>query len=149
MKKILMISTVFLVGCAVNSISPSGGGLEVDMDLDLPAMNMRHGWTYFGLPKNTKTYVRDEASIERGKNLFLQHCQKCHGADGKGGGELAEALKIKPANLQNISQDTDQSYILVQINEGKGSMPQWKDFLTKKQAWDLTNYIREMSTQKK
>ena len=144
----LTLGFIVLTGCAINSISPSGGGLEMDMDLDISALDMRHGWTYFIVPEDTKTYVRDESSIKRGKKLFMMHCQKCHGESGVGDGPLAKALKIKPANLRKLSHDISHSYILVQINKGKGSMPQWMDFLTKKQSWDLTNYIKEISSQK-
>lgn len=141
---ILFSLFVVLVGCQVNSIRPSGGGL--DMDIKLSSKPMRHGWAYFSKPHSTELTVRDEASVERGRQLFLQHCQKCHGADGKGKGPLAEALKLKPANLTLLPNEVNSSYLLVQINEGKGSMPQWKDLLTHKQTSDLTNYLRELAS---
>lgn len=134
---------LLLVGCAVNSITPSGSGLE--MDIDVSNMDLRHGWTYIMKPFQTEAEANDIDSINRGKELYLHHCQKCHGASGKGDGSLAKALKITPANLTNLPKDLGRSYILVQIRDGKGSMPQWKDFLTNNQTKDLTNYIKQLN----
>lgn len=141
--KVSALVFLFLVGCAVNSITPSGGGLE--MDIDISSMDLRHGWTYMMKPFQTEAETNDIDSINRGKELYLHHCQKCHGTGGKGNGALAEALKIKPADLTNLPKDLGRSYILVQIRDGKGSMPQWKDFLTNNQTKDLTNYIKDLS----
>lgn len=136
-----------LLGCAVKSITPSAGGLEIDVDL--ADIDFRHGWTYHSRPKTTEVVEMDEDSVKRGQNLYQQHCQKCHGESGKGGGELAEALKLKPADLTNLPKDLSRTYILVQINDGKGSMPEWKSLLTPKQTQDLTSYLKKLSLGKK
>jgi mono/diheme cytochrome c family protein len=143
---------VFLlpVACSINSIHPSGGGLEMNMDLDLSSANMRHGWAYFSSPQQKKDEVIsiDRDAVARGEQLYLQHCEKCHGPKGEGNGKLAEAIKIQPKNLQNVGENLSQTYLVVQINEGKGSMPMWKDFLTPRQTVDLTHYIRSLARSK-
>jgi mono/diheme cytochrome c family protein len=39
-----------------------------------------------------------------GKTEYLSSCAACHGADGKGTGPVADALKTKPADLTTITQ---------------------------------------------
>ncbi len=118
--------------------------MEMNMDFDLSAMDMRHGWAFFTPPKVTYVGNNDEDSAKRGKKLFIQHCQKCHGETGIGNGTLAKEMKIRPANLQNLNSEVTNTYLVVQINNGKGAMPKWEDFLNQQQAYDLTNYIRTL-----
>jgi mono/diheme cytochrome c family protein len=143
-KSIILPSICLLAfsACAVRSFAPGHGGMEMNMNLDLSAMNMRHGWAVFSSP--TKYDSKDQDSIARGKALFEQHCQKCHGVTGVGNGPKASALNKKPANLKNISHGTSNTYLIVQINDGKGEMPRWQDFLSERETVDLTNYIRTL-----
>ncbi len=122
--------------------------MEMNMDFDLAAMDMRHGWAFFTPPKLTYVGSNDLDSIARGEKLFTQHCKKCHGRKGVGDGPLAMKMKIKPANLQNLTGDVTNTYLVVQINNGKGAMPRWEDFLNQQQAFDLTNYIRTLKDKK-
>lgn len=140
----LSVGTVLiLTACAVRSVTP-GDTMEVNMDFDLSSIGMRHGWALLTPPELKYTGSNDAEGIARGKVLFQQHCQKCHGETGIGDGPLAKELKIKPANLQKISNDKSNTYLVVEINNGKGDMPKWQDFLTKQQTYDLTNYIRTL-----
>lgn len=119
----------------------------MNMDLDLSNAKMRHGWAYFSTPhkKKSKVTLIDREAVLRGEKVYLQHCEKCHGPKGAGNGDLAKVLNLQPTNLQNLAKDLSQTYLLVQINEGKGSMPQWKDFLTTRQTSDLTHFVRALS----
>jgi len=42
----------------------------------------------------------------RGPDLFRAHCAACHGSDGKGGGPVASALRVKPADLTAIARNS-------------------------------------------
>ncbi len=151
MKLSLFLLPFLIVGCSIHSIQPTSGSLEMNMDLDLSNAKMRHGWAYFSTPHKKKLEVTliDREAVLRGEKIYLQHCEKCHGPKGEGNGDLAIALKLQPTNLQNLAKGLSQTYLLVQINEGKGSMPQWKDFLTARQTSDLTHFVRTLSQIKK
>jgi mono/diheme cytochrome c family protein len=43
------------------------------------------------------------AEIVRGKRLFMQYCQSCHGRSGQGDGRLSQELPIAPADLTVLS----------------------------------------------
>jgi len=38
-----------------------------------------------------------------GKGMYLEYCASCHGADGKGNGPAAPALKAPPTNLTELA----------------------------------------------
>ena len=143
---ILMALVLVQSGCAVRSVTP-GDTMEINMDFDLSSLSMRHGWAFMSGPAPKYTGNSSPESIARGKKLFQKNCQKCHGPSGKGDGPLAKKLNIKPANLQKIGDEITNTYILVQINNGKGDMPRWKDYLTQEETVDLTAYIRSLKTE--
>lgn len=47
-----------------------------------------------------------------GREVFERNCMECHGADGKGGGKLAAALPVRPADLTNCKL-TDEDPVLL------------------------------------
>jgi mono/diheme cytochrome c family protein len=55
-------------------------------------------------PAPENAYERLIYSV-RGPDLFRAHCAACHGADGKGNGPVASALKTKPADLTVLAKN--------------------------------------------
>jgi mono/diheme cytochrome c family protein len=59
-------------------------------------------------------------NTKAGQELFLEHCQHCHGAQGKGNGELAEYLDPPPADLTSIhTQSRTDEELRTIIMEGR------------------------------
>lgn len=114
-------------------------------EMEIPEPHYRHGWEVFSGQKPTEVLISDEDSVRRGERVFSAKCTSCHGKNAKGDGPLAKGLEIKPANLTELPKIVSNTYILIQINEGRGNMPQWRDFLTSKEAVDVTNYIRSLN----
>ena len=106
---------------------------------------MKHSWVEMTKKERRIFGVNDKSSIERGNKLFLQHCKSCHGVSGRGDGKWAKDFGIKPANLRELSGMLPNHYLSLQINEGSGSMPRWKNLLKPQEIWDLTNYIQTLS----
>jgi mono/diheme cytochrome c family protein len=78
----------------------------------------------------------DAASLALGEALFMERCAACHGADAKGDGPAAGALKVPPANLTEISKRAGGTFPSARIVEmityggniaahGSGPMPVW------------------------
>ena len=45
----------------------------------------------------------DPVLAELGEPVYLRHCAACHGADGRGDGPSAGALRVAPADLTRIA----------------------------------------------
>ncbi len=142
-----LFTIIFFIACTVGPKTTSHNTMKPDSAEDINMENLKHGWKSHD-KKKTKTYASDSDSVARGKLLYQHHCQQCHGDNGKGDGPLGQTLKLKPSDLTNISEKLPNSYLVVRINKGKGSMPQWDPLLTNKQTWDLTQYILHIATRR-
>jgi mono/diheme cytochrome c family protein len=45
--------------------------------------------------------------IEAGGHLYLRYCAACHGMEGRGDGEMAVILTIRPTDLRGLSDGND------------------------------------------
>jgi mono/diheme cytochrome c family protein len=69
------------------------------------------------LAQNTtsqKTEVKQtpikQTSPVSGKEMYTQYCAPCHGADGKGSGPAASAMKVPPTDLTQLAKKHDGKY---------------------------------------
>jgi mono/diheme cytochrome c family protein len=87
----------------------------------------------------------DEISLQRGAILYEIHCQVCHGAQGHGDGPLARYFDRTPQNLTaaQITEEFDGSVYLT-IMQGFGQMPSLAENLTRRERWDVINYVRTL-----
>lgn len=98
------------------------------------------------------------ANLSAGASVFADHCARCHGSDGKGGGTMIHLLAtVRRANLPIdltsaavMRAWTDDQLIAVIANGGKamgGStlMPAYQDRLSTEQISNLVAYIRSLS----
>jgi mono/diheme cytochrome c family protein len=46
----------------------------------------------------------ETAAVASGKQSYLEYCAACHGADGRGMGPAASALKTPPADLTTLTK---------------------------------------------
>ncbi len=70
-----------------------------------------------------------------GKTLYGDYCSACHGMEGKGDGEMAMVLTVKPPNLTLLSQRNNGAFPMlkvIHIIDGRtgvrahgGQMPVW------------------------
>jgi mono/diheme cytochrome c family protein len=51
--------------------------------------------------------AQQQEVVEAGRGQYQQSCAVCHGRNGEGRGEMAKLLKVKPANLTNLSAKHD------------------------------------------
>ena len=92
------------------------------------------------------------ASVARGKTLFLQNCQDCHGEDGKAqGSAIAVAPDLTRPEVWKYGQTDDQ--IFSNIRNGAGdNMPPFGPLgpaLKDAQIWDLVNFVRSIGPESK
>ena len=71
-----------------------------------------------------------------GKEMYTSYCAVCHGADGKGGGPAASALKTLPADLTMLSKNNGGKFPAMKVSSilrgtsdlsahGSKDMPVW------------------------
>ncbi|MCP4387548.1 MAG: c-type cytochrome [Gammaproteobacteria bacterium] len=97
-----------------------------------------------------------------GRRFYVSYCLLCHGNDGKGGGPLAKAMKITPADLSTTVRSRSDT-ILTKIITGDGkqtitgrdrhnllseTMPEWKNVFDADQIQALIAYLRFLSRKK-
>jgi mono/diheme cytochrome c family protein len=51
-----------------------------------------------------------QTSAASGKEMFVQYCAPCHGADGRGNGPAASAMKSQPTDLTQLARKHDGKY---------------------------------------
>lgn len=76
------------------------------------------------------------------ESLYVQHCARCHGADGRGEtnlGKLYNTPSLTDAGLHARFSNKELSAI---INNGKAGMPSFKKTLSKAEIAALITYVR-------
>lgn len=75
-------------------------------------------------------------SAQSGRDIFVEHCARCHGADATGNGPAASTLKPPPADLTQISKRAGGAFPAARVVETitygggipahrSGPMPVW------------------------
>ena len=87
----------------------------------------------------------NKEAAKEGKKLFSTYCVVCHGDKGEGNGSAAAALNPKPKNLTSsaVQKQTDGA-IFWKITTGNSPMLSWESTLSKKQRWQLVDFIRQL-----
>lgn len=85
--------------------------------------------------------VLAQEDVAAGRNEFRQSCMSCHGEGGKGDGQMAQFLTIKPADLTALSKKNNGQFPFQQVfrtidgravvkTHGEGPMPIWGERYT-------------------
>jgi len=85
-------------------------------------------------------------SFSAGKELWVQHCQSCHGKKGLGDGTKAASLKTEAGNFSLAeTQNQPDGSLFYKIAEGRKDMPSFKKKIPDQEdTWNLVNLIRTM-----
>jgi mono/diheme cytochrome c family protein len=119
-----------------------GGGMMARHHAAVPA-------EYAGL---TNPIPANEASIERGAEIYAAQCASCHGDGGMGDGPAAAALDPAPAAIAHTSQMLGDDYQFWRISEGgamepfNSAMITWKSILDEDARWDVINYVQALGS---
>ncbi len=87
----------------------------------------------------------EAASLQEGKEIYVNYCLTCHGCAGNGLGSYAGTLSVTPANFKQEpfrSMPEDQWFWHVSEGIPGTVMPPWKSSLTDEELWNVLRYIR-------
>ena len=95
----------------------------------------------------------DPQELQQGRQLYLEHCAVCHGANGENTAnwqQRDESGKLLPPPLNGTAHTWHHSVPILfrTINEGTGqlggSMPAWKEKLSEGQILLIINWITSL-----
>jgi len=95
----------------------------------------------------TNPMAPNAAGLAAAKQIYADHCARCHGDQGNGDGPDASMYKTPPGVLsdaRSIGQETDGE-IFWKIGEGRRPMPGFEKELSDQQRWQLVNFIRSLA----
>lgn len=85
-----------------------------------------------------------EASIARGRTLYLRRCQTCHGYDGR----ALENIDFEATDLTTPSRwrfGTREGDIFRTTHDGAAEeMPPFRSQMTDEEIWHVVNYVRSL-----
>lgn len=104
------------------------------------------GWKLPADAANEQSLVRPTPeTIAAGKELFVQHCQRCHGAGGRGDGPDA-SLRNPPADLTRsmlFALNPDGvMFWKVMIGRQMPRMPGFQTVLSREQVWQAVHFAK-------
>ena len=86
----------------------------------------------------------DAESLKTGKEIWVKHCQSCHGKLGKGDGSKAAQLKTTVGDFSSVEvQKQSDGSIFYKTAEGRDDMPSFKKKIPDEdEIWAVVNYVR-------
>jgi mono/diheme cytochrome c family protein len=83
------------------------------------------------------------ADAPRGKRIYVEVCQACHGADGKGAGVMQFLPPAADLTSRQVQEKLD-SGLYTSIHEGRANtaMGAWKHALSDQEIRDVIAYVR-------
>ena len=123
------------------------GGLVATISAQYPGFLIPEGGR---TEKSPVTSPADAAS--RGKALFLSHCARCHGPEGKGNGpdsdhaaDLTDDLRIE-LNTEGVLFYKVWNGHAIQLRTQVDDMPAFQGKLTRDQVWDIVEHLKVLRT---
>jgi mono/diheme cytochrome c family protein len=89
--------------------------------------------------QRTNPYQGQTDAIAAGRNIFEEHCAKCHGQNAEG---VKKRPSLRTERIQRQATEGDLHWLLVNGSVKKG-MPPWAK-LPDPQLWQLVTYLKSL-----
>ena len=89
-----------------------------------------------------------ERDVLSGRVIFSTICVRCHGIDGKGGGQLKFTPPVADLTSSAIQGKLD-ARLFKSVHDGRPNtaMGAWRESLTDDEIWDTLAYVRTLAPQ--
>ncbi len=77
------------------------------------------------------------------KDVYQQHCARCHGADGKSKTALGKTFKAPDLTTTKVQKRSDSRFTQ-SIKNGRGNMPKFSKKLSAEDIIALVAYVRSL-----
>ncbi len=85
-----------------------------------------------------------QASVTKGRELYMWYCAKCHGVRGLGDGPSVGSLRVQAGlNLTILGRETDGE-LFWKISNGRMEMPPFELILKPEDRWHIVNFLRTL-----
>lgn len=148
----LLMMMLILSGCSVESVAnPTEAevtdiGDQTESGQEMQEPTEETGPREYNVPPEDAALANpieaDEASLERGREIYESSCLKCHGEEGRGDGPSA----TNPVDFrEEFVVELSDGEIFYLITNGVEGADMWAfNFLDEDQRWHLVNYIRSL-----
>ena len=132
--------SVLLQGCAADKHPSLGESTLANAAKDV-AIPLEAG-------KKTNPLAATDEVVSQGQEVFLGSCAQCHGADGRGDGEIGRnmappAMDLSSSHVQHWSDS--ELFWIIQNGVRLTGMPAWKSSLSENDTWKLALFIHNLS----
>ena len=123
------------------------GSLAVTAALAQDSTGATNEWVAPARAAKKKNPVEvNEASLAKGKAVYVKECASCHGDTGKGDGPAAKGLEKKPGDLASTKTlGQSDGALFWKITEGNKPMATYEKTLTEEDRWHVINYMRTLA----
>ena len=113
------------------------------------ALGQGTGWQLPASAADEKNPVEvNAATLAAGRRLFREHCQRCHGPQGKGNGSDADPKFKRTMDLTSADRAdrNPDGVVFHKIWSGRErpKMPPFKDKLAKDEVWSIVAYVQSL-----
>ena len=121
--KAVLIGAVLLAFAGITGLGYAGGPSLKDLNVSQP-----------------------ERDVLSGRVIFSTICIRCHGVDGKGGGQLKFTPPVADLTSPAVQGKLD-ARLFKSVHDGKPNtaMGAWREALTDDEIWDVLAYVRTLA----
>ena len=105
------------------------------------------GLGYAGGPSLKELNIsQPERDVLSGRVIYSTICIRCHGVDGKGGGQLKFTPPVADLTSPAVQGKLD-ARLFKSVHDGKQNtaMGAWREALTDDEIWDVLAYVRTLA----
>lgn len=147
-RAMMVAATLLFTSALASAVLASGAAQQTPPPSDPAPAGSGKGWTIpAGAAQEPNPIAASPDVVAKGKTLFHDKCEKCHGKEGKGDGPDADPDQ-PPDDLSDASRapKNPDGVMFYKIWNGRKSpkMTAFKTELSKEEVWTVIHYAKSL-----